>query len=367
MMKKTLILAFILIFLLVIQLGAEDKLKVTPYGYVKLDAIYETGRASHGSFILWAADPGESDGLFHLTANETRVGLKIGGITVGNFDLSGKVEFDFYGGGSQNKATPMMRHAFMLLSNGLCSITAGQTWDIISPLIPSSLNYSVQWGGGNIGYRRPQLSLRRDFKSERSVFSLQAGAFRTITQDYDGDGIVDGMAAGYPMVQGRIAGKLLFGDGGHLQVGVSGHYGKSSGETDYTTDSVNLDVSIAFSKKFKLQGEYFTGKNLGQFLGGIVQEVNNGTEIRANGFWVNLVATVSKNISVSAGYSQDDPKDEDLSEGMRAKNNSVWANFVYKFSRHFLVGIEFSNWETEYLNQGKQKTFRIQNAWKLIF
>jgi len=365
-MRKAAVLLFAFLLFWSLALQAEVKLNVTPYGYVKLDAVYETGMASHGNFILWAVDPGSSSGLFHLTANETRVGLKIAGLRVGGFDLGGKVEFDFFGGGAENKAQPMMRHAFLMLSNGSFSITAGQTWDIISPLIPATLNYSVQWAGGNIGYRRPQLSLRQDFKSEKSVFSLQAGVFRTITQDYDGDGIVDGTAAGTPMVQGRVAVKLMFGQAS-VQLGLSGHYGTTSGEIDLTTDSLNVDLAVVLCPRVRIQGEYFTGKNLGQFLGGIVQEVSDGREIRASGFFANLIADLSDRIQISVGYGMDDPEDEDLIDGMRSKNTTVWGTLFYKFSKHFLVGLDLSNWETGYLNQEAQKTFRIQHSWKLVF
>ena len=39
----------------------------------------------------------------------------------------------------------------------------GQTWDVISPLYPGMLMYSVGWDGGNIGYRRAQVRGERYF------------------------------------------------------------------------------------------------------------------------------------------------------------------------------------------------------------
>jgi len=40
---------------------ADEKEKVSAklYGYVKLDAIYETGCSSHGNYTLWAKRPGK--------------------------------------------------------------------------------------------------------------------------------------------------------------------------------------------------------------------------------------------------------------------------------------------------------------------
>jgi hypothetical protein len=87
--------------------------------------------------------------------------------TANGIETSGKLEIDFYGGGPENKNLPMMRHAFMKLDwpkRGF-SILAGQTSDVISPLVPSTVNYSVAWWVGDIGYRRPQLRLTKAFKA----------------------------------------------------------------------------------------------------------------------------------------------------------------------------------------------------------
>jgi len=348
----------------------EEKVSVKPYGFIKLDALYETGNSSHGNYILWAKDPGDSDGLFYITPRETRLGLAISGLSFGKFKVTGKAEVDFHSAATEeNKAYNFMRHAYLEISDGSFSIIAGQTWDIISPLNPATLNYSVLWGAGNIGYRRPQLSIRKDLNGGRSVFTLQAGIFRTIAADYDNDGIEDGSAAGFPTFQGRIGGKFSLGKSGSLQLGVSGHYGKSKGAIEYTSDSLNVDVLLVLCPKFKILVEYFSGKNLGTYLGGIVQSVNTATgqEIEARGFYVNAVANPSKKLQLSAGYSLDDPDDETLSPGNRAKNTTFFGNVQVSLSGSVRVGLEISHWATDYLGLAGQKTTRFQNSWILFF
>lgn len=348
----------------------EEKPEVKVYGFLKLDALYETGNSSHGNYIIWAKDPGVSNGLFYVTARETRVGVAISGFSFGKFKVTGKMELDFHSAGTEeNKPYNYMRHAYLEVSNGSLTITAGQTWDIISPLVPVTLNYSVLWGVGNIGYRRPQLSIRKDIKTGKNVFTLQAGIFRTIASDYDTDGIEDGAAAGFPTFQGRIAGKFGLGKAGSLQLGVSGHYGKSKGLWDYTSDSLNADMLLVFSPKFKIIAEFFTGKNLGTYMGGIIQNVNTSTgdEIKANGFYVNAVANPSKKLQLSLGYSMDDPDDATLTTGSRSKNTSLFGNFLVTLSPSLKVGFEVSNWITDYLNRAQQKTLRLQHSWILYF
>jgi hypothetical protein len=370
-MKKLTALFAIVLLINISGFAADDSEKTTvkPYGYIKLDAIYETGSSSHENYTIWARDPGNSDGMFYVTARQTRLGLAIKGISFGDFKVSGKVEVDFHASGvPENKPYNFMRHAFLTVSNGSFSVIAGQTSDIISPLYPDTLNYTVLWGAGNIGYRRPQLGFRQDFKAGKNTFTIHAGITRTITGDYDGDGINDGIAAGFPTLQARIGGKFSLGSNSSLQLGVSGHYGKSKGEIEYTSDSINVDFLLVVSK-FKLIAEYFSGKNLGAFLGGIVQNVNVATdeEIKTKGFFVNAVIAASKKVQFSFGYGMDDPDDDNLLSGNRSKNTSIFGNFTVALSPSLKIGLEISNWQTDYLNREQQKTLRFHHCWILTF
>ncbi|MCP5107565.1 MAG: hypothetical protein GY950_29525 [bacterium] len=368
MLKIFLIMVLVLAFSLSVYAGdKEEKVTVKPYGFIKLDAVYETGSSSHGNFAIWAKDPGDSDGLFHLTGNQTRLGLAIKGFSFGKFKATGKLEVDFYGGGPENKAYNYMRHAFLQISDGSLTIIAGQTWDIICPLNPPTLNYPVLWGAGNIGYRRAQLRIRKTIKTGKSLFTIEAGIFRSIAGDIDGDGIDDGTAAGFPSIQGRIAGKFSLGANASLQVGISGHYGKSKGDTDFTSSSLNGDFLLVLSPKFKIIAEYFSGKYLGTYLGGIVQSLEGDRELETDGFFVSMVASLSKKVQLAAGYGVDDPKHTYLMIGPRAKNTTFFGNVVFKLSRSVKVGFEVSNWETDYLGLESQKTLRLQNSWILSF
>lgn len=350
-------------------LYAAEKPSTTVYGYLKFDALYENGYSSHGNFAIWAADPKDNDGLFHATANQTRLGFKFKGVSFGDFKVTGQLEMDFYGGGSENKAHPYMRHAFIKISNGSLSIVAGQYWDIINPLNPFTLNYPVLWGAGNMGYRRAQLSFRKDFKSEKSTISVQGGIFRNIASDYDGDGINDGVASGAPMVQGRLSGKFLVADKVSLQLGLSGHYASSKGDNEFSSNSMNVDFLLVLSPKVKIVAEYFSGKNLSVFLGGIAQGVNtvDGIEVETKGFYVNLQYNLNKKATFGIGYGMDDPDDDTLSAGGRAKNTSIFANVLYKLSSSIKIGFELSNFTTEFKGMDEQKTLRIQNSWILSF
>lgn len=369
---KLIVVFIIAVFFLGSAIAApvdQDTVNVTPYGYIKLDAIYETGSSSHGNAAFWAIDPGASNGLFHATANQTRLGLNISAGKLGTFTLGGKVEVDFYGGGAENKAFNYMRHAYLELKNERWTFIAGQYWDIINPLNPFTLNYPVLWSSGNIGYRRPQLSFQHNMQAGRVLLTFQGGIFRTIAGDLDRDGLDDGVAAGVPTLQGRLAARIPLADKAYLQLGLSGHSAKSSGLKDYAGNSLNLDLILSFSGNLTLLGELFNGKNMLPFLGGIAQGVNQALEkeISASGFYLNLQAGLTPGLKMSAGYGQDQPRGQDLSAGMRLKNRTVFANLVYHLNQQVSAGFEIYHLTTAYQGLQNQQTLRLQHSWMLSF
>ena len=95
-----------------------------------------------------------------------------------DIQTGGRVEIDFYGGGAENKSNPMMRHAYLNLDwpKDKFSILAGQTSDVISPLFPDTLNYTVGWWVGNIGYRRPQIRLTKSYTLDKDMELKLEGA-----------------------------------------------------------------------------------------------------------------------------------------------------------------------------------------------
>ncbi|MBI1923471.1 hypothetical protein HYR99_04390 [Candidatus Poribacteria bacterium] len=126
--------------------------------------------------------------------------------------------------------------------------------------LPSTVNYSVAWWVGDIGYRRPQLRLTKLFNMG-SAFQLhfQLDAVRAI----------GGEDAGWPGFQGWTALSFPLLKGKPVSVGVSGHVGKE--EADFNTWSANLDLTLPTSNWLTFTGELWRGENLDAYLGGIGQ------------------------------------------------------------------------------------------------
>lgn len=331
------------------------------YGFVKLDAAYDTAAADPGNFVRWIKlEPGnEDDDQFSMTANQTRLGLWIKGPDDDDKSLEtkGRVEIDFYGGGPENKSRPMLRLAYIDLHwrDSGWRFLAGQSFDLISPLFPVTVNYSVQWWAGNVGYRRPQIRLSRDFAlSDSSSLQLAGAITRDIgTTDSIFADIDAGADAGLPGLQGRLGWKS-----GSFEIGVSGHWAEEEYDLDdlgnaerFDSWSANFDLKVPIGEKVTLKAEAYTGLNLASYLGGIGQGVNllRNEEIGDTGGWISLDLGPFGDLTHHIGLTVTDPDDEHLEPGNRSFNSSVFWNGFYSLTNHIRFALELSYWNTEYL------------------
>ena len=89
---------------------------MTAYGFVSLTAAYNDSKSNNGNFdnTVSVSDlTNEDDGGWYLTPNLTRLGLNlVTADTAAFFQARGKIEVDFYGGGSATAPTPRLRHGY---------------------------------------------------------------------------------------------------------------------------------------------------------------------------------------------------------------------------------------------------------------
>jgi cell division protein FtsB len=344
------------------------------YGYVKADASYDSSRTTPGNFVVYVDSEAtrKNDDEFNLTANQTRLGLNISGPSSDTLKTSGRVEFDFYGNyASENKAKIQMRHAYLVLDwpKARFSILAGQTSDIISPLVPNTLNYTVLWDAGNIGYRRPQIRLTQVVPmGEKASLKLEGGCSRTIGRT-DLTNSESGEDAGFPTLQGRVSMTFPFFGPKPTTVGVSGHRGTEEYDlnptgqnVDFDSWSVNLDVTQPVCPWLTIKGELFAGENLDQYFGGIGQGVNTTAlkEISAEGGWVAASLGPWSQWSFNVGAGIDSVDRNDVTAGGRTQNTSIFGNVLYSLNKHAQVGVEVSQWNTHYRGPGDADDMRAQ-------
>lgn len=371
--------------------GDKPSFEIKPYGYFKLDGAYDQNLTSHGNFVMWVAQPDADrvgdDEQYNMTANETRLGVNLSSKDYDYAQINAKIEFDLYGAAvAENKAELMLRHAYFTVRKGNIMLLAGQSWDLISPLNPSTLNYPVLWGCGNIAYRRPQVSLWYDaVKNESTTMTFAGGFFRTIGTDLtptfsialadeDADGSDDGTDAGIPSFQGRWDVTYKW-SGNSVRFGASGLWGRLKAETNkgnyenYESYAIAGHLAFSMNNQFGILGEFYSGQNLGSYLGGIL---NNSTidGLKSMGGWGSAWVKPNDKVKLVGGYGYDDPDNADMTSG-RSLNTCVYGNVQYTLVPGVMVGLEVSRWETEYMaadaSTSNYDDLRVQTSFKFSY
>lgn len=148
----------------------RDSIDVKVYGYVKLDAFYdtrETVNGREGHFLLWPAPPDydaegvdrAQHGSFNMLAVQTNLGVKVQGPKVLNAETMAKVEGDFFGQRNDNINLIRLRHAFFQMKWKSTDLLIGQYWNPVfnlgafphtvsfttgTPILPFSRNPQVR-------------------------------------------------------------------------------------------------------------------------------------------------------------------------------------------------------------------------------
>ncbi len=369
-----------------------SSLDIKLYGYVKLDAAFDDSRVSAGDYARWVESENllNSDEHFNMTANQTRLGMMIEGPVLEGWKPSGQVEVDFYGGfgtgATENKPEVLLRHAFLKAEHldWNFSLLAGQTSDIISPLFAPTINYTVLWWQGNIGYRRPQIRLTKGFELAKNVeLKLEAGPTRTITDRRSGfTGALDpdsGADAGFPTMQGRASVSFPSFNKKPATIGVSGHWGQEELHTTNTVGAVtgcvkfdtwsgNVDLRLPITDWLLFQAEGFIGSNLSAYLGGIGQGFDPVLQrsIGAMGGWAAATFGPWGKWQFNLGAGIDNVDEADVAVNAKApprlSNLVYFGNASYSLTTNLQLALELAYLRTTYKQSAAGDDWRQQLA-----
>ena len=363
----------------------KGEFSIVPYGYLWGNMVYETSRtyAPSRSYAAWVLPQSQQgDRVFLVDGKNTRLGIDVTGPKLAFFNCAqtgGKVEIDFQGDFSStiNRGGVLLRHAYVEAKDKRYRLLLGQTWDVISPLNPTTTMYSVYWWLGNIGYRRPQLRGERYLAfSDTMLLTLEGSLNANILSDFTGATDIVREPGGWPTIEGRTA--LTLGHRGKgckpTVLGLSGHIG-NVGFDYYTgghlladdlrrrTWSLNLDLTLPITDRFGFKGELFTGEALGTYLGGIAQSINPVTlePIQSRGGWGELYYYWTCRLHSHVAYGLDDPVDGDVAAGGRIYNQFYFANIMYDVTKKFCLGFEVGQLKTLYkgLDAGNCTRFEL--------
>jgi len=362
--------------------------QIKPYGYIKVDAAYDSGRTASGDappFVLSEKPGFEDDRQFTMTARQTRIGMDIYGPEVNGGKNVGKVEVDFYGppGTQEFKAINMLRQAYWQYSKDNWNVLAGQTWEVVSPGAPNMLNYTYLADAGNPGYRRPMVRYERVDKAGVASFKSDVSINCGVGPGISGAAGPDDEASdsGWPVVEGREGvsfptnvGKTDTAPGKPVIVGLSGAIGQLEYDTatsghgpKFTTYVANLDWTVPVATPLDWTGEFYSGRNSGGFFGSIGQFANitDHKDIDSLGGWTQLNYRPATKWLIGLGTGIDQNENADLSNAKnenRAFNANYYTNAIYSLNEKTTVGVELSYLDTRYHGSPEGEDLRLQGA-----
>lgn len=367
---------------------SKGDFRVVPYGILWGDMSSDTQRAKIGDYCLWI----ESQTLhrdepdFNVDAKSTRIGFDMFGPGIpclGDAKIDGKVEVDFQGiFVTRNKPGLLLRHAYLEAKDNEFRLLVGQTWDVISPLGIPTLNYTAGSAVGNLAYRRAQFRGERFWAlSDTSMITLQGSLNANVVTDFVSDATTSADPGPYPDIQARGAltlGQRTGADARPMVFGISGHCGEQDFDfrtatnpdlnVERATWSVDADAYIPITDRLGFQAEFFTGENLSNYMGGILQGVDRITHrgIHSTGGWAGIWYKWRPNLCSNFGYAIDDPANHDMTSG-RTYNQMFFANALYDATKNLQVGFEVDVWKTLYIDLEPGEAVRLDCAVKYKF
>ena len=355
-------------------------LTLKAYGYIKLDAAYDSQKTSAGDALFYVLPKvnGASDNEFNMTARETRLGLELTGPDMEGLKTTAKVEVDFYGGNTANSPNLRLRLAYLdLAMPSGTAVRAGQDWETFMTVIPRTVNIAIMADVGALGLRRPQFRVTQDIPIyNKTKLVAKVAAARTIGEDIDGGMQDDGADSGYPSLQYNLCLETPLLTAKATKLSVSGHWGNETLDSvvsnavvdtdvkDYNTWSVIGSLFLPVHEKVALQGTIWQGQNLDTYYGGIGQGINKTLQkgIGARGGYIQLITYLTERLNWNLSYGMDDPDDQDLNAGNRSKNQIVLTSVYYKITSAVTAAFEYSYLNTSYKDQANAADNRVQGA-----
>lgn len=355
----------------------DQDIRIGVFGALSLEMIASNRRLiSPSSYLYLSPYFGESQDTFEVSGRATNIGLNVTGPTIGEFQSGGLILL--YAFGQEyfaNYYGITIFQGYGELQNEDWRFAFGLMQDLVNPLMPTTLNWSLGGAAGNLGFIRGQARAERYLTiDDWTQVTLQTAISQAVITEYAvptfEDRLTFGEPDGLPNFEGRIAlglGELEASAASPqllrpFELGVSGMYGRLRTITSdflnptvrVATDAgmVGVDLRAQLTDRQGFKGEFFYGQALGSYLGGIAQSVNIVTfdSIRTIGGFGEVYHYWTDSLHSHLGYGIDDPFDGDVAASQRVRNQMIFGNVIYDVSKNLQLGLEVSQWQTAYLN-----------------
>ena len=369
---------------------SESGLKITPYGYLVFEGVYNTHGTESDYYSDWVKSPHSSaygDHTSTLSMQDSILGMKFETPEAHKgWKFIGLAEMDLAGGDANDYVFHWRHLYFDAQHESGWSILFGQTWHLWKMVTPSDIDGAWLEQTGHPYRRSPQLRVTKQWNWEDSSLNVRVGILKNgpgMGGDRDSNGTQDNSASAWPLFEAAVVydRDAPWQDENDLAdkrwlVGVGGMYGQdrshnfradgSFGDNeDYDSSLGMLAGKIPFWD-FTLNGQIFAGQNLGGVQAGIGQgvgydEYGRGRAVRTIGGFLDLAYQLNADWSFAVGYGFDNPNDTDAryAEG-RLFNDRAYIDAFYQVTDNFKLGIQYARLSTKWFDEGTGYSDRVQ-------
>jgi hypothetical protein len=340
--------------------------KIALFGAFSGEMVFAQERPVIPSAItLISPDFGNDTHAAEVHAKSSYLGAAVIGPQVGCFQVGGLALAYFYGENVLEDLPGLfLARLYGELKNDFWRFSIGLDGDIVVPLYPTTVNWSIGNGAGNMGYQRAQFRVERYFcPHANSQWTVQFGLTDPTVTSYANFNLVEGLqeSNGWPNVEGRVVWgwgpryELAGEEKRIVEVGVSGLVGQlrrtGLGPPDVADVwACGIDAQARLTDWLGVKGELFSGQAIGTYNAAIVQNFNADREaIRSSGGWGEIYVYWTPCLHSHFGYSIDNPRNADLTDGLASRNEFVYGNIFWDVTRSIEVGFELSHWRTAYM------------------
>jgi hypothetical protein len=331
-----------------VESGSRLPLKI--FGTIHSSTAANTGEANWLENPNIVAPPTAPTGSFTSTMRQTRLGVSAEGLTLGNWQASGSLVVDFFGGipafqTGQVMGLPRLLYAFTRFERDGTAIEIGQDEMMLAPRNPTSvaaLSFPLLFRAGNLYLRVPQARVERRLSGSttselRGMVGLVApvgGDFRSPDYTFVPPAL-GGERSRWPAVQARIGWQRGDEERG-ASLGASGHYGRERPADRLVTSWAAAVDFHAQGARVGVAGEAFTGDNLDAFGGAL------GQPVRASGGFAEVRFNPVNRWQLVFGSGIDRPD----AVAPLLRNKSVYGNLTFRPTPEIAASLEYRWLET---------------------
>jgi hypothetical protein len=383
-----------------VESGSKYRVRLT--GIVLLNTFETVGSVNNIDFPETAVptEAGGTTNTFAGSLRQSQIGLEAFGPEIAGARTSASINFDFSGGfADQPNGTlmgiPRLRTGVFRMDWDNTSIVAGQDSLFFAPLSPTSLSslaIPALSYSGNLWAWTPQIRVEHRIElTDKTKLLLQAGILDSVTgtppfSQSDREA-TPGEQSGQPAYAARVAwSHRMFGR--DLTLGAAGYYGRQNWYFERNVDSWAgmADVTIPLGQYVDFTGEFYRGRSVGGFGGGVGQTIlldgqleDPATEIHgldSMGGWVQLKVKPKSHFELNFAFGDDNPFANELREypastyyygSLHSRNITGFANFIYHVRSNVLFSVEYRRIQTYNLDSNVDTANQIGLSVGYIF